>query len=93
MDKKHTSIPGKYILLNKNNLLFSGKKYNFIDVLAMLCMCLGLMFFVLADNSASPNFNSHGNYHIYNLKNSYSEERKYILAFYLKRSTLEFLVR
>lgn len=50
----------KLIPVMIGGVLIQGRKYNFIDVLAMLCMCLGLTFFVLADNSASPNFNSTG---------------------------------
>lgn len=40
--------------------LVSGKRYNCIDVTAMLTMCLGLIMFTLADRTVQPNFNLYG---------------------------------
>jgi hypothetical protein len=42
--------------------IFTGKKYKCIDVSAMLCMCIGLILFTLADSSVSPSFNTYGRY-------------------------------
>jgi len=33
-----------------------------IDVIAVLCMCVGLILFTLADSSVSPSFNTYGKY-------------------------------
>lgn len=37
-----------------------GKRYNFADVIAALCMSLGLIWFTLADSKVAPNFNVTG---------------------------------
>lgn len=38
----------------------SGKRYNFADVSAAVCMSLGLIWFTLADSKVAPNFNVTG---------------------------------
>lgn len=38
----------------------AGKRYNFADVMAALCMSLGLVWFTLADSKVAPNFNVTG---------------------------------
>lgn len=37
-------------------IFFSGKRYNIYDVLACLCMTIGLIFFTLADSQVQPEF-------------------------------------
>ena len=37
-----------------------GKSYGLLDVIAVLCMTVGLMFFTLADSIVQPNFNLTG---------------------------------
>lgn len=37
-----------------------GKSYGALDVIATLCMTVGLMFFTLADSLVQPNFNLTG---------------------------------
>lgn len=34
-----------------------GKRYGLLDVIAILCMTVGLIFFTLADTSVQPDFN------------------------------------
>lgn len=46
-------------LLTEVNFV-SGKRYGWIDVLAAICMSVGLILFTLADNQVSPNFNVKG---------------------------------
>ncbi|CAB1341161.1 unnamed protein product [Coregonus sp. 'balchen'] len=41
-------------------LSYTGKRYNLADVLAALCMSLGLIWFTLADSKVAPNFNATG---------------------------------
>lgn len=43
--------------------IFAGKRYTCIEVTAMLCMCVGLILFTLADSSVSPSFDTYGMYH------------------------------
>ncbi|KAK2156520.1 hypothetical protein LSH36_211g03011 [Paralvinella palmiformis] len=38
------------------SIIIQGKKYGVIDVLACLCMSIGLICFTLADSKVSPNF-------------------------------------
>lgn len=40
--------------------IFKGKRYNKIDKLAVVCMCIGLIFFTLADSKLHPNFELYG---------------------------------
>lgn len=42
----------------------AGKRYNFADVTAALCMSLGLVWFTLADSKVAPNFNITGSVQI-----------------------------
>ena len=42
------------------SMLILGKKYNWIDKSAVLCMCIGLIFFTLADSQLHPNFEIYG---------------------------------
>ncbi|XP_071118629.1 adenosine 3'-phospho 5'-phosphosulfate transporter 2-like [Haliotis cracherodii] len=41
-------------------ILIQGKKFNAIDITACLMMSIGLILFMLADSSVSPNFNQYG---------------------------------
>ncbi|KAK2173450.1 hypothetical protein NP493_873g01021 [Ridgeia piscesae] len=41
-------------------IIIQGKRYGVTDVLACLCMSVGLIFFTLADSSVSPTFSSYG---------------------------------
>lgn len=50
----------KLIPVMLGGVLIQGKRYNFIDVSAMLCMCVGLILFTLADSSVLPSFNTYG---------------------------------
>ncbi|XP_052096488.1 adenosine 3'-phospho 5'-phosphosulfate transporter 2-like [Mytilus californianus] len=50
----------KLIPVMFGGVLIQGKKYNCIDVTAVLCMCIGLILFTLADSSVSPSFNTYG---------------------------------
>lgn len=50
----------KLIPVMLGGVLIQGKKYKCIDVSAMLCMCIGLILFTLADSSVSPSFNTYG---------------------------------
>lgn len=38
----------------------AGKRYGPLDVIATLCMTIGLIFFTLADSIVQPNFNFTG---------------------------------
>lgn len=38
----------------------TGKSYGILDVIATLCMTIGLIFFTLADSLVQPNFNLTG---------------------------------
>ena len=38
----------------------TGKRYGPLDVIATLCMSIGLVFFTLADSIIQPNFNVTG---------------------------------
>lgn len=49
-----------YSFENVSIFRFLGKKYKCIDVTAVLCMCVGLILFTLADSSVSPSFNTYG---------------------------------
>lgn len=42
------------------SIIIQGKKYGFVDFLAAGFMCLGLIFFTLADSKVSPNFSLQG---------------------------------
>ncbi|XP_022089523.1 LOW QUALITY PROTEIN: adenosine 3'-phospho 5'-phosphosulfate transporter 2-like [Acanthaster planci] len=50
----------KLIPVMIGGVLIQGKKYGPIDVSAALCMSVGLIFFILADSTVSPNFNHTG---------------------------------
>lgn len=50
----------KLIPVMLGGVLIQGKKYNCIDVTAVLFMCIGLILFTLADSSVSPSFNTYG---------------------------------
>ncbi|KAL5016770.1 hypothetical protein ScPMuIL_006359 [Solemya velum] len=41
-------------------IFIQGKKYTFIDVTAVLCMCIGLVLFSLADSLLYPEFTPYG---------------------------------
>lgn len=42
------------------SILIQKKKHNVMDFLAAFCMCIGLIFFTLADSKVSPKFSSYG---------------------------------
>lgn len=42
------------------SILIQKKKHNLMDFLAAFCMCIGLIFFTLADSKVSPRFSSYG---------------------------------
>lgn len=42
------------------SILIQKKKHNAIDFLAAFAMCIGLVFFTLADSKVSPKFSSYG---------------------------------
>lgn len=48
--------------IKKDLISFVGRRYNCLDVSAMLSMVIGLILFTLADSSVSPNFNTYGGY-------------------------------
>lgn len=50
----------KLIPVMIGSMIILGKKYNFYDKLAVLCMSLGLVFFTLADSKLHPNFELYG---------------------------------
>lgn len=50
----------KLIPVMIGSVIILGKKYNYIDKLAVLCMCIGLIFFTLADTQLHPNFEIFG---------------------------------
>ncbi|XP_014015204.1 adenosine 3'-phospho 5'-phosphosulfate transporter 2 isoform X1 [Salmo salar] len=48
----------KLIPVMIGGIFIQGKRYNLADVLAALCMSLGLIWFTLADSKVAPNFNA-----------------------------------
>lgn len=50
----------KLIPVMVGSILIQGRRYNCLDVSAMLSMVIGLILFTLADSSVSPNFNTYG---------------------------------
>lgn len=48
--------------IQQDLISFVGRRYNCLDVSAMLSMVIGLILFTLADSSISPNFNTYGGY-------------------------------
>ncbi|XP_059828415.1 adenosine 3'-phospho 5'-phosphosulfate transporter 2 [Hypanus sabinus] len=50
----------KLIPVMIGGVFIQGKRYNFVDVSAALCMSLGLIWFTLADSKVAPNFNFAG---------------------------------
>ncbi|XP_069776953.1 adenosine 3'-phospho 5'-phosphosulfate transporter 2 isoform X2 [Narcine bancroftii] len=50
----------KLIPVMIGGVFIQGKRYNFIDVSAALCMSFGLIWFTLADSKVAPNFNLAG---------------------------------
>ncbi|XP_028646658.1 adenosine 3'-phospho 5'-phosphosulfate transporter 2 isoform X2 [Erpetoichthys calabaricus] len=50
----------KLIPVMIGGVFIQGKRYNFTDVSAALCMSLGLIWFTLADSKVAPNFNVTG---------------------------------
>jgi solute carrier family 35 (adenosine 3'-phospho 5'-phosphosulfate transporter), member B3 len=42
------------------SILIQKKKHNLMDFIAAFCMCIGLIFFTLADSQVSPRFSSYG---------------------------------
>ncbi|XP_070556041.1 adenosine 3'-phospho 5'-phosphosulfate transporter 2-like [Ptychodera flava] len=50
----------KLIPVMIGGILIQGKRYNVIDVIAALCMSVGLILFTLADVEISPNFDRTG---------------------------------
>jgi solute carrier family 35 (adenosine 3'-phospho 5'-phosphosulfate transporter), member B3 len=42
------------------SILIQKKKHNVMDFLAAFAMCIGLIFFTLADSKVSPKFSSYG---------------------------------
>ncbi|XP_059470254.1 adenosine 3'-phospho 5'-phosphosulfate transporter 2 [Neocloeon triangulifer] len=47
----------KLIPVMIGSVLLQSKRYGFLDVSAVICMCVGLVLFTLADTEVSPNFN------------------------------------
>ncbi|CAF1150618.1 unnamed protein product [Didymodactylos carnosus] len=50
----------KLIPVLLGGIIIQGKTFNRYDVLAAICMSLGLIFFTLADSKVQPNFNYYG---------------------------------
>lgn len=50
----------KLIPVMLGGVIIQRKRYSCIDVAAVLCMCVGLILFTLADSSVSPSFNTYG---------------------------------
>ncbi|BFZ00032.1 hypothetical protein BsWGS_03071 [Bradybaena similaris] len=50
----------KLIPVLVGGILIQGKKFSLIDIIACLCMSVGLILFTLADSSVSPSFNTYG---------------------------------
>ena len=48
------------IVKKEENFLSLGKRYSVYDVLACLCMTIGLIFFTLADSQVQPEFDPLG---------------------------------
>ncbi|CAB3365111.1 Hypothetical predicted protein [Cloeon dipterum] len=46
----------KLIPVMIGSVLLQSKRYGFLDVSAVMCMCVGLVFFTLADSQVSPIF-------------------------------------
>lgn len=42
------------------SILIQKKKHSFMDFMAALAMCIGLIFFTLADSQVSPKFSGYG---------------------------------
>jgi len=56
----------KLIPVLVGSVLIQGKKYAFIDYVAALLMCVGLIWFILADSKVSPIFDLIGKIKIFN---------------------------
>jgi solute carrier family 35 (adenosine 3'-phospho 5'-phosphosulfate transporter), member B3 len=39
------------------SVMLQGKRYGPLDITAVICMCVGLVLFTLADSQISPQFN------------------------------------
>ncbi|XP_068201450.1 adenosine 3'-phospho 5'-phosphosulfate transporter 2 isoform X2 [Palaemon carinicauda] len=50
----------KLIPVMIGSIIILGKSYNFLEVLACLCMCIGLTWFTLADSTVQPTFSLTG---------------------------------
>ncbi|XP_072018030.1 adenosine 3'-phospho 5'-phosphosulfate transporter 2-like [Amphiura filiformis] len=50
----------KLIPVMIGGVLIQNKRFNIIDVIAAMCMSVGLIFFILADSTVSPNFDQRG---------------------------------
>ncbi|XP_066975619.1 adenosine 3'-phospho 5'-phosphosulfate transporter 2 [Macrobrachium rosenbergii] len=50
----------KLIPVMIGSVIILGKSYNFLEVLACLCMCIGLTWFTLADSTIQPSFSLTG---------------------------------
>ncbi|XP_048761216.2 adenosine 3'-phospho 5'-phosphosulfate transporter 2-like isoform X1 [Ostrea edulis] len=50
----------KLIPVMVGSVIIQGRRYNCLDISAVLCMVVGLISFTLADSSLSPNFNTYG---------------------------------
>jgi len=50
----------KLIPVMIGSIFILGKRYNLYDKMAVLCMCIGLVFFTLADSKLHPNFEFYG---------------------------------
>ncbi|XP_064117199.1 adenosine 3'-phospho 5'-phosphosulfate transporter 2-like [Macrobrachium nipponense] len=48
----------KLIPVMIGSVIILGKSYNFLEVLACLCMCIGLTWFTLADSTIQPSFSA-----------------------------------
>ena len=44
------------LFIIEDSLLPIGKRYNILDVIACLCMTIGLIFFTSADSQVQPEF-------------------------------------
>lgn len=47
----------KLIPVMLGSVVLQGKRYGPLDISAVICMCIGLVLFTLADSQVSPHFN------------------------------------
>ena len=52
----------KLIPVMIGSVIILGKRYSFAEVLACICMCVGLIWFTLADSTVQPKFSATGKF-------------------------------